>query len=67
MAEEKLSEAVREIERSATTWVVKKAAQEALKTGTNEALVRGLVIARESGQTLHVINTANKALGFDNE
>lgn len=67
MAEGKLLEAVKEIERSATTLIVQRAAQKALEIGTNEALVKSLIIARESGQTLHVINTANKTLGFDNE
>lgn len=58
-------EAVQEIERSATTVVVHNAAQKALKEGTDQALTKALVTAREAGTTVHVVNIANKQLGFD--
>ena len=64
MAEQKLVNAVREIERSTQQLVIGEAARKALQEGTNEALTRALILAREAGMTLHVVTTANEALGF---
>lgn len=54
-------EAVQEIARTATTLVVKNAAEAALRDGS---LDRAIHVAKTSGQTLHVINVANEQLGY---
>jgi len=58
-------DAVNEIHKSATTAHVAEAARAALKDGSDAALTRALVTAREDGVTAHVVETANKALGFE--
>jgi len=64
MADEKLLNAVREIERCAHTLVVANAAQKALAAGTNEALIAALVTARETTPQAMVHNIASKTLGL---
>lgn len=59
-------EAVKEIERTATTWHVKRLAQEALKSGDDTVLTHALVETKRAGTTLHVINIANEQLGYPN-
>ena len=56
-------DAVREIERTATTWHVKRIAQEALAGGSDAALSNALAEASQKGTTLHVVNIANEQLG----
>lgn len=57
-------EAVREIAKTATTLVVKNAAEQAFQEGSLQALDRAIQVTKQHGQTLHVINIANKQLGY---
>lgn len=58
------TEAVREIARTATTHVVKSAAETAIREGTPQALDRAIHVTKQHGQTLHVVNIANEQLGY---
>lgn len=65
MAEQKLVDAVREVQRSTQQFVIKDAAEKALADGSNEALTRALIYTRETSQTWYAKKVADRALGFE--
>lgn len=60
-----LRQTVEKISQSPGTAMVDIACREALKDGSDAAMVRALVKVREVGQYAQQIREANEALGFD--
>jgi hypothetical protein len=58
-------EALREIRRSATTWMVAQLAEDALQDGSERAMLHALTEARRLGVTHHVFRIAGEQLGYE--